>query len=327
MSISRRIYFNEAEHKYTDSLGNQYISVTTILGNYHEHFNAKYHARRLAAENGGKGLGRYAGKTERQILDMWEKEKNAACHKGSTKHNFLESAIKSSSNFVIEKFADYSIGRLYTIADILHNHNFGRIELDFFVNTGIADRYPLIYRIIENYSNQGYKIYAEIGVFNADFLISGLIDVLLVKGTEFIVLDWKTNKDPMPHYKDENGYSIFLPGYFKKDREGNRVEWIQRPKYLYKPLHRLYDINGIKYTLQLSMYAYMVEMFGFKCKDLILCHIQDHVDDTYTKLSDQEMIEIHRIKYDPDSIAKVFEDRAIELQKIRQTQTQMNLWN
>ena len=32
------MYFNEEEHKYTDDLGNGYISVTTLIGKYTQEF-------------------------------------------------------------------------------------------------------------------------------------------------------------------------------------------------------------------------------------------------------------------------------------------------
>ena len=34
----RILYFNEEEHKYTDDLGNGYISVTTLIGKYTQEF-------------------------------------------------------------------------------------------------------------------------------------------------------------------------------------------------------------------------------------------------------------------------------------------------
>ena len=36
------LYFDEGPHKYTDSYGNEYISVTTIIGNYAPKFDKNY---------------------------------------------------------------------------------------------------------------------------------------------------------------------------------------------------------------------------------------------------------------------------------------------
>ena len=49
----------------------------------------------------------------------------------------------------------------------------------------------------------GFEIYAEIGVYHPEYLISGLVDILFVKGDEFFILDWKTNKAPI---RFEGGY-------------------------------------------------------------------------------------------------------------------------
>ena len=46
------LYFDEGPHKYTDSNGNEYISVTTIIGNYCPKFDVKYWAHRKAREQG-----------------------------------------------------------------------------------------------------------------------------------------------------------------------------------------------------------------------------------------------------------------------------------
>ena len=45
--------------------------------------------------------------------------------------------------------------------------------------------------------SMGFEIYAEIGVYHPEYLISGLVDILFVKGDEFFILDWKTNKAPI----------------------------------------------------------------------------------------------------------------------------------
>ena len=44
------LYFDEGPHKYTDSNGNEYISVTTIIGNYCPKFDVKYWAHRKSKQ-------------------------------------------------------------------------------------------------------------------------------------------------------------------------------------------------------------------------------------------------------------------------------------
>ena len=48
------LYFDEGPHKYTDSNGNEYISVTTLIGNYVPQFDTKYWAHKKAKEQGDR---------------------------------------------------------------------------------------------------------------------------------------------------------------------------------------------------------------------------------------------------------------------------------
>ena len=79
-------------------------------------------------------------------------------------------------------------GRIYTIDDIIRTHNYGRLDLDYFRVVGIADRYPQIYSFISEMVSMGFEIYAEIGVYHPEYLISGLVDILFVKGDDLKVV-------------------------------------------------------------------------------------------------------------------------------------------
>ena len=108
---SNFLYFEEKEHKYTDTCGNEYLSVTTLIGKYHEKFDAKYWARIKAKEQ---------GKTEKQILKEWDRIRNEACERGTNKHNGIEDAIKDVSQFkdAIKYLTMVESGRCVTVADI-----------------------------------------------------------------------------------------------------------------------------------------------------------------------------------------------------------------
>ena len=84
------LYFDEGPHKYTDSLNNEYRSVTTLIGDYYPHFDADYWAHKKAKEQ---------GKSEKAIRAEWERIKNEACERGTKTHNGLEDAIKEVSKF------------------------------------------------------------------------------------------------------------------------------------------------------------------------------------------------------------------------------------
>ena len=60
-----RLYFDEPEHKYTDSLGNSYKSTTTLLHEYQPKFDKDYWLKKKA-----KDLGISAARLEKQWQDI-----------------------------------------------------------------------------------------------------------------------------------------------------------------------------------------------------------------------------------------------------------------
>ena len=253
------LFFEEKAHKYTDTLGNEYRSVTTLIGDYYNHFNADYWAHKKAREQ---------GKSEKQIRAEWDRIKDEACERGTSTHNGIEDAIKSVSKFkeAIKYLEEVKSGRCITIADIPDLIPRPLDVEEFKVATN--NKYPEIYRVFDFYTEKGYIIYSEIGAFLIDYLISGTIDIFCYRPTDFIILDWKTNRDGLK----------FEAGYYKKDKSTipNQLtnEWIKKNQNMLPPLNHLDDCNGMHYTMQLSLYAIMAEIIlDIPCVGLGLCHI------------------------------------------------------
>ena len=78
------VKFDEASHTYTHQDLGRFISVTTLLGKYKKPFERDLHATRVAKRE---------GVTIDVVLEMWEKEKNRACDKGTKIHKLLEDYI------------------------------------------------------------------------------------------------------------------------------------------------------------------------------------------------------------------------------------------
>ena len=253
------LFFDEGPHKYTDTLGNEYRSVTTLIGDYYNHFNADYWAHKKAREQ---------GKSEKQIRAEWNRIKDEACERGTATHNGIEDAIKSVSKFkeAIKYLEEVKSGRCITIADIPDLIPRPLDVEEFKVATN--NKYPEIYRVFDFYTDRGYIIYSEIGAFLIDYLISGTIDIFCYRPTDFVILDWKTNRDGLK----------FEAGYYKKDKSTipNQLtnEWIKKKQNMLPPLNHLDDCNGMHYTMQLSLYAIMAEIIlDIPCVGLGLCHI------------------------------------------------------
>ena len=253
------LFFDEGPHKYTDTLGNEYRSVTTLIGDYYNHFDVDYWAHKKAREQ---------GKSEKQIRAEWDRIKDEACERGTKTHNGIEDAIKEVSKFknCIRYLNDTCSGRVITIADVpaliptpLNIEEF---------KDATQNKYPEIYRVFDFYTERGYIIYSEIGAFLIDYLISGTIDIFCYRPTDFVILDWKTNRDGLK----------FEAGYYKKDKSTipNQLtnEWIKKKQNMLPPLNHLDDCNGMHYTMQLSLYAIMAEIIlDIPCVGLGLCHI------------------------------------------------------
>lgn len=253
------LFFDEGPHRYTDTLGNEYRSVTTTIADYYPHFDADYWAHKKAKEQ---------GKSEKSIKAEWDRIRNEACERGTATHNGLEDAIKEISKFknAIQYLNDYNSGRVITIADIPSLIP-QPLDIEKF-KEATNNKYPEIYRVFDFYTEKGYTIYSEIGVFLIDYLISGTIDIFCYRPTDFVILDWKTNRDGLK----------FEAGYYKKDKSTipNQLtnQWVKKRQMMLPPLGHLEDCNGMHYSMQLSLYAYMAELIlDIPCLGLGLCHI------------------------------------------------------
>ena len=254
------LFFEEEGHKYNDTMGNEYLSVTTLIHDYYNNFDAAYWAHKKAREQ---------GKSEKAILAEWDRIRDEACSRGTKTHNGLEDAIKEVSKFknAIQYLTDTNSGRVITIADIPALIP-QPLDVDKFIEA-TDNKYPEIYRVFKFYTDKGYIIYSEIGAYLMDYLVSGTIDIFCYRPTDFVILDWKTNRDGLK----------FEAGYYKKDKTiiPNQLtnEWIPQPrKKMLPPVSHLADCNGMHYSLQLSMYAIMAEIIlGLPCYGLGLCHI------------------------------------------------------
>jgi hypothetical protein len=307
------LYFKEEGHKYNDSLGNSYSSVTTLIhDNYVPKFNKKYWLHKKARE---------LGVSEKTLEKQWQDITDEACSRGTATHNGIEDAIKGVSMFekAIQYLNNIQSGRCVTVADI-PKLNVKPLDVEEF-KKATNNKYPEIYRVFSFYIDRGYTIYSEIGAFLIDYRLSGTIDILCIRNTDFVILDWKTNR---------NGLQ-FESGYFKKDKTTIPAqltnEWVRKSEYMLPPLNGLPNCNGSHYTMQLSMYAKMVELIlGIPCVGLGLCHIgspfvknaygmpyRDENNQYPIDENGEETVQWYRIDYKRGEADAVLKDRLIQL--------------
>jgi|TARA_R110000803_G_scaffold101470_8_gene169374 hypothetical protein len=158
------ITFTEWNHTYThNKTGEKFTSVTTILGKYKKPFDSEGAATRVAKRE---------GVSKEMVLEMWEKEKNKACDRGTSLHKLLEDYIT-----VGEQVDDY--GWLYKTYDRCAEYN--------------VDRYK--------------KVLCEQLLWNEELKVSGLADLIYEhKDGTFTVGDFKTNK----RYRFSSDYNEWM---------------------------------------------------------------------------------------------------------------------
>lgn len=301
------ILFDEQEHKYTDTLGNSYTSVTQLISKYEE--KEDFYRIAKSCEKAGRNPNhpkylKYRGKTAKQLLREWKEITETSLDRGNERHGFLEDNINKVNGY--DKIKHKYIGdRIYTVYDLLDNNALGLLNLSKFNESDVKDRFPSIHKVISNFHNLGYSIYSEVCVYNPFYLVSGLIDVPLIKDNTLIILDWKTNR----------GDIRYEAGYYEKDNDGNLLNFVIKPKFFKYPLDHLECSVGNKYALQLSTYMYMAEHFGFKPGGILLTHIKHDKDD-----NNKEIVDIMPVKYLREEVKSMFEHHRKRLQSKRKTQ-------
>lgn len=307
-----RLFFDEPEHKYTDSFGNSYKSTTTLLHEYQPKFDKKYWLKKKAKE-----LGISTARLEKQ----WQDITNEACERGTKVHNGIEDGIKNISMFYDAVRRIRNDKSMTTVADINDINDYVKpLDLDAFIEA-TNNKYPDVYAVFDYYIKNGYKIYSEIGIFLPSVLVSGTIDILILREDQFVIGDWKTNR----------GGLLFESGYYKKDKSESPAQttdiWVPNKEFLLPPLSHLPKCNGSIYNMQLSIYAFAVEtILGIPNAGLWLCHIDsDFVLNKYgmpkrfpdglyhIKKNPVEKTSLYKMKYLKKEVIEVLKDRHREI--------------
>lgn len=312
----RKIQFDEPSHRYTDELNTCYTSVTQKIQQYEPVYDSQFWSCYRAIDKAGIFKPRpflesreieinYLGSRQRfpidfilsgalpipinneEILSDWEEVKIESCLWGTNKHAFLENATNSITG--TGKYEMNSIlqdRETFNCSFIVHNKQ----ELE---ESPLKDSYPVIYELYEKLINNNWIIFAEKRVYSAQHKIAGTMDIFALKGDEFIIIDWKTNKKALK----------FESGYYKKVWNSERThkvetdEFVQTKDVFKYPIHDLPYCKGNVYSLQLSLYALLCELWGFKLKSIRLVHIRPKLDAIGNPILDKAN---NRIEHEPE---------------------------
>lgn len=286
MLIKRNVVLKEPEHIYNDELGNRYVSVTTAIGLVTPKFKEEYWLLYGALKRSGYKVrpdttcweSIYVDNVKITIKDLladsfriplevstshikgeWEHLKEIACTKGTDVHKQIEDGTNATVKLIQGRQEDI-------------------VGEDIRAYRRIKKQFPEVFNRVKLYVDAKYAVHTEKIVYLNWPFLAGMIDTLVVsKYGTFRILDWKTNKSPFK----------FVAGYYKKITHPDGTvsisldDWVNTGEKMMYPLAHLDNSIGNKYALQLSIYAYICEMWGMTLeKDgLELCHIRGNKND------------------------------------------------
>ena len=292
-----KLFFDASPHSYIDSLGFEYISTTTLIHKYVPAFETEELARacaRIGANPNHPKYEKYKGMKAWQIKQMWKTDAETGCATGNYHHDRLEDNINLSMYVQkpLQEKTDKGIS-LFTIDDVLSNPTYGVISLEKLQQSVVYTDYPEVYKLLVVLVEKGFSLYVEIGLFDFEYKVSGLGDIIPINLTtkECYVLDWKTNKIPI----------IKIAGYYEKDNQRNVLldRFVASDEKLLAPLSHFPNSNYYTYGLQLNTYQRMIEQRGFKCKGRMIIHIrhENYTTEEAVKLQDMSLTEKHKIDF------------------------------
>lgn len=238
--------FYEKKHKY--KLGRrELISVTTLFKEYFEEFDASKIANLKVMINKSRCNRAGIPYDETCKVSYWKKQWKASAEHGTRVHRLIESWVNNAPTDV------EGLKTMFEERDLL---KYNRAK-------------HWLYQFLEDKRND--KIFSEYILYDSHLGIAGQIDLLIKKGSEIHIVDYKTND------------KLSTVGY-----KGKKAAF---------PIQDMDDCSMSKYRLQLSLYAYMLEKKGYKVGSLTLLH-----------LTEKEAIP-YNIEYMKDVVQKIVEHR------------------
>lgn len=159
--------YYDVPHKYLLK-GKDLLSVTTMLGKYHEPFEEEYWSDYKAKEY---------NLTQDEVKRAWRFINKKGTMKGSIIHDYGE-------NLLLNKIFDYPK------TEILAEFGFDPIKVEYDITKNHVDKF------CADTKNKLIPVTTEIVMYDEESLVAGMADLIFwnVKAQEFQIWDWKTNK-------------------------------------------------------------------------------------------------------------------------------------
>jgi len=286
--INGDLAFNEEHHRYWNVKhpDRKYTSVTTLIGKYHEHFDEEFWSRYKALQeligedefdgpniNASTGKRSPASEAKKGLLktkkwdykwsemydlsndelervaqvnkDKYKQANTEACDRGSIYHNKKENRFYEKG-----MFDDNELNEIAPIMKLEGNFACGKGNFDLSRDKAVLPEYLVYFSDNENVLH-----------------MAGQMDLLIKDGNDIYILDYKTNAKGM----GTEAYSYF--DIKKRQKVTTKMHF---------PLNNIDDHMLNHYTLQLSIYAFMLQRINpeFNIKLLMLLHVDGEGKET-----------------------------------------------
>lgn len=253
----QQVQFIEASHKYFVD-GKEYISATTLIDKYvpefDEYFWSRYKAiERIFKERYGDSKGVEHFRELRNQRDMhspgWE---SWMCAVEGIDDLDLDLTQNTILNEWREKNENSKIkGSAYHLEKENEAYNLGYSENPFTKTKVKTIKGSGGGKIDLTKLSPGY--YPELIIWNNEYGVIGTADRVFVKGG--------TNKDPR--------LQIWIDDY----KTNEEIKKQNMYEYMHYPLDKLQNCNYNHYRLQIGLYAYMLEQYGYNIRGISINHL------------------------------------------------------
>lgn len=262
------VTFNEEAHRYTSHTGEVYTSVTTLIKKYTPAFDADYWSAYKALKSVLSEAGiwdeykKKAGGWENVVIYARSIDKDFKYRKEVIqKKKEIVAEWEANKETALSKGTEYhKMKEKHVKEKIVYSPEMTEIKVVSGVDLLAA----------QDFSGDG--LYPELMIYNDKWQIAGQVDWVMRVGKTVHIKDYKTSKEiSKTPFQDQ---------------------------MLLAPISHLPNANFYTYSLQLSLYARMLEEFGYVVGNLAIEHVNKETFETI------EMYPVEYLKKEADSVIK-----------------------
>ena len=244
------VTFNEEAHRYTSTSGEVYTSVTSLIKKYTPPFDADYWSaykalKAVLSETGEwDSYKKKAGGWENVVVFARSIDKDFPYRRQVIeKKREILAEWESSKELALSKGTEYhKMKEQHVKEKIVYSPDMTELKVLSGIDLLAA----------QDFSNNG--LYPELMIYNDEWKIAGQVDWVMKVGKTVHIKDYKTSK--------EISKTAF------------------QSQTLLAPLSSVPNANFYVYSLQISLYALMLEQTGYNIGNLAIEHVNKETFDT-----------------------------------------------